>query len=302
MRKVGKAAPFINLQSPILNPPAPLPPLPDTRCRPRELTCRAMDPRKPSAVRLRPRTRPSAAHRVAVFTSVDGTLLDARTFEPGASRAAIRRLGAAGVPVIPVSVMTFAELAPIADELGLRQAMIVEAGGAIARWTGAGWDIEACGPPAEALLDVVLEIEKRTGAYLLVPSAQREFSEAFSLESGNLTKVKRAAAAMGFSVRRGRRFFHLCRSCDQGEAFTRLRAELRCETAIALGGAAVDTEFLSRADIPIIVPGPDGTPDPELLASVPHARIAPRPGPAGWAAAIDEVWQGLATAKRRASN
>ncbi|MGZ5431767.1 MAG: hypothetical protein ACXWH7_02470 [Thermoanaerobaculia bacterium] len=251
---------------------------------------------------------------------MDGTLLDADTFEAGANRATIRRLHAAGVPVIPVSVLTLDEITPIAEDLGLKHAMIFEAGGAIARRTGDGWEVEPCGPPAETLLDVILDIERRSGANLLVYSAlpeneaahlsgrwgemlqastHRSFSEPFVIESGDLESVRRAAAAMGFSVRRGRRFLHLCRTCDEGEAFTRLREELQCDLAIAVGGAAVDAEFLTHADIPIIVPGPSGAPDPELLAAVPNARIAPAPGPAGWAASVDEVWRSLATPKRR---
>lgn len=130
-----------------------------------------MKPQPRKAVRIRPRTRPSVAHRVAVFTAVDGTLLDARTFDAGASRRAVKRLIDAGVPVIPVSVMTVDELAPIAAELGMRHAMIVEAGGAIARWNGQAWDVEPCGPPAGTLLDVVRDIEDRSGANLLVYSA-----------------------------------------------------------------------------------------------------------------------------------
>ncbi len=262
------------------------------------------------AVRIRPKQRPAAAHRIAVFTSLDAVVLDARTFEPGPSRAAIRRLAAAGVSVIPVSAMTLEEIAPIAASLGLRHAMIFEAGGAIARWTDGGWEVEPCGPPAETLLDVVLAIEQRSGADLLVYSAlpendaaqlsgrsgemlvastHRSFSEPFVIESGDLGRVKRAAAALGFSVRRGRRFLHLCRTCDEGEAFTRLRDELQCDLAIAAGGSALDAELLTRADIPIIIPGPDGAPDSELVAAVPHARIAPAPGPAGWAAAVEEA-------------
>jgi mannosyl-3-phosphoglycerate phosphatase len=256
-----------------------------------------------------------------VFTSVDGTLLDAHTFDPGQSRTTVRRLIAAGIPVIPVSVMTLDEVRPIAAELGLQHAMVIEAGGAIARWTGEGWDVEPCGPPAETLLDVVLDIEQRSGANLLVYSAlpdreaarlsgrsgemlyastHRRFSEPFVIESGDLESVKRAAASIGFSVRRGRRFLHLCRACDEGEAFTRLRDELQCDVAIAVGGAAVDAEFLMRADIAIIVPGPDGEADPDLIASVPNARIAPAPGPAGWASAVHDAWQSVATPKRRA--
>jgi mannosyl-3-phosphoglycerate phosphatase family protein len=280
-----------------------------------------MESSRPTAVRIRPKRRTADAHRVAVFTSVDGTLLDARTFDAGPNRAAVRRLAAAGIPVIPVTVMTLEEVAPIAAELGLRHAMIVEAGGAIARWNGTVWDVEPCGPPAETLLDVVLDLENRSGANLLVYSAlpdadaarlsgrsgemlrastHRRFSEPFVIESGDLEAVKRAAASIGFSVRRGRRFLHLCRTCDEGEAFTRLREELQCDVAIAVGGAAVDVEFLARADIPIIIPGPDGQPDAELLTSLPHARVAPSPAPRGWAAAVDDIRQSLEGPKRRA--
>lgn len=83
-----------------------------------------MESNASTAVRIRPKTRPAAAHRIAVFTCVDGTLLDARTFDAGASRDAIRRLLDAHVPVIPVSVMTLEEIAPVAAELGLQHAMI----------------------------------------------------------------------------------------------------------------------------------------------------------------------------------
>jgi len=281
-----------------------------------------MEPRQRAAVRIRPRQVRAAGprnHRVGVFTAVDGTLLDARTFDPGKARAVVQKLTTAGIPVVPISVMTLAEIAPIAADLGLRQPMVIEAGGAIARWKEEGWDVEPCGPPAETFLGVVTEIEDRSGANLLVYSAMEEsaaaqvsgrsgemlrastsrcFSEPFVIESGDLEAVKRAAAAIGFSVRRGRRFFHLCRQCDEGEAFTRLREELGCDVAIAVGGSPVDAEFLMRADFPIIVPAPDGSIDAELLATVPGARIAPSPAPAGWAAAVEETVR-MATSKRR---
>lgn len=283
-----------------------------------------MKPTRPKTVRLRPqRSRPSSApHRLAVFTSVDGSLLDARTFEGNESRAAVRRLTAAGIPVVPVSVMTMEELEPIARDFGFAHAMVVEAGGAIARWNGAIWEVEACGPPAEVLLDVVREIEDRSGAELLVYSAMpstdasrvsgrsgamlhasthRRFSEPFIIESGEFEDVRVAAAALGFSIRAGRRLLHLCREFDKGEAFARVREELRCDIAIAVGGAAVDAEFLSRADVAIIIPGPDGTPDPGLAASLPGARVAPAPGPAGWATAVEDAWKSLLASRRRPS-
>ena len=121
------------------------------------------------------------------------------------------------------------------------------------------------------------------------------------IESGDLEAIQRAATEIGFSVRRGRRFLHLCRECDEGEAFLRLREELRCDVTIAAGGSLVDVEFLTRADVPVVVPAPDGTIDAELLARVPAARIAPSAAPAGWSAAVEEAVRTIA-AKRRVRN
>lgn len=282
-----------------------------------------MESRKSSAVRLRPKStlaRADNAHRVAVFTAVDGTLLDSRTFDAGESRTTIARLLAIGIPVIPMSVMTLDELAPIAAGLGLQTAMVVEAGGAIARWKSGAWELEPCGPAAETFLDVVTDIEDRSGANLLVYSAMEEsaaakvsgrsgemlqastrraFSEPFLIESGELASIRRAAAEIGFSVRQGRRFFHLCRECDEGEAFSRIRDELRCNFTIGIGGSPVDAEFLSRADLAIIIPGPDGAPSPELISRIPHGKVAPAPAPLGWAMAIDDAMHALAAPKRR---
>jgi mannosyl-3-phosphoglycerate phosphatase len=216
--------------------------------------------------------------------------------------------------------MTLEEIEPIASELELRHAMIIEAGGAIARWRDGRWEVEPCGPPAETLLDVIGQIEQRSGANLLVysvlsegdaarlsgrsgamlqASTRRCFSEPFLVESGNLSEIADAAEALGFSVRRGRRFYHLCRQCDEGEAFARIRSEMRCDVAVGVGGSLVDAEFLSRSDVAIIVPQPDGEPNPDLLARVPRARVAPAPGPAGWAAAVDAILESVASSTRR---
>ncbi|HEX9986198.1 MAG TPA: hypothetical protein VGF69_23260 [Thermoanaerobaculia bacterium] len=280
-----------------------------------------METPKPAAVRIRPKRKAAPgnkSHRVAVFTAVDGTLLDSRTFEAGRSRATIQRLLAAGIPVIPMSVMTLDELAPIAAALGLQTAMVIEAGGAIARWKDGTWEVEPCGPPVETFLDVITDIEDRSGADLLIYSAmehsaaaqvsgrsgemlqastRRAFSEPFVVENGDLQAVQRAAEEIGFSVRRGRRFLHLCRQCDEGEAFSRLREELQCDLAIGVGGSLVDAEFLMRTEIPIVIPDAEGHVDRDLLARVPAARIAPAPAPLGWAMAVEDALRTLATPK-----
>jgi len=271
-----------------------------------------METRTHKPVRIAPKRRArSNAASFAVFTTVDGTLLDAQSLSAGPAADAVRQLIDADVPIVPVSAMTLGELEPIARELGLRGTMILEGGVAIARSTEQGWEVEPCGPPRDLLLEAVRVIEDLSGASLLLVSASDEsdeagqascescFGEPFVLESGDLEEVRAAAARLGLTVRRGRQFLHLCRERDEGDAVARVRAEIGCAVAVAVGASAVDGEFLARADIAIVIPGPDGELDPELLARVPNARIASGPAPHGWAAAIEEVRQTLDAPSRR---
>jgi len=53
-----------------------------------------------------------------------------------------------------------------------------------------------------------------------------------------------------------------------------------------LGDAQNDLSLLLAVDRPIVVPRRDGRPDAVLAAALPHAELAPAPGPAGWNAAV----------------
>lgn len=64
-----------------------------------------------------------------VFTALDGSLLDPRTFSNEAAKASLRRLDAAGVPVVPVTTRTFAEARPLAEQLDLEGPIVIESGG-----------------------------------------------------------------------------------------------------------------------------------------------------------------------------
>ncbi|HSP16805.1 MAG TPA: hypothetical protein VLV78_18815 [Thermoanaerobaculia bacterium] len=235
--------------------------------------------RRAPARNSRPRSNDNDPHTV-VLTAIEGTL------EP---------LLARGVRAVPFTSMTLAEIEPILRVLGIAGPVIIEGGGGIGRRRRRGWMVEPCGISADASLDVIREIEDRSGASLLVYSvasecetmrcaAQRRFSEPFVIESGDLEEIREAASSIGFSVRRGPRFFHLTRRSDEGRAVRRVREDLRCDLTFGVGATPLDAEFLTRVEIPVIIPGVANAPDPELIAEVPGARIG-----------LDDVWPLIVT-------
>jgi predicted mannosyl-3-phosphoglycerate phosphatase (HAD superfamily) len=217
--------------------------------------------------------------RIAVFTSLDGTLLDPATFDPGFNREVVRRLQRRQIDVIPVTVMTFAEASAIAAQLDLCKAMIIENGGAIAWRTRGAWKLEPIGVAVDAYLAAIREIEDRSGAQLAVYSALpeadaaklsgrrgtmlshsllRSFSEPFVIETGSFDAVRRAARAIGFEVRRGRRFLYLCRGGDVAAAFARVRDHFGFDLTIGIGGSMADLELLQCVDVASVLASPEG--------------------------------------------
>jgi mannosyl-3-phosphoglycerate phosphatase len=128
-------------------------------------------------------------------------------------------------------------------------------------------------------------------------AARREFDEPFVVrgEGRRVTaRLPRLARRHGLVVTRGGRFFHLHGAADKGRATRIVRRILECElggpvTLVALGDSPLDGPMLRVADASIIVPRPDGRADPVLRRLVPGARVAPEPGPAGWARAVSRL-------------
>lgn len=65
-----------------------------------------------------------------VFTDMDGTLLDHDTYEHSAAIPMLKRLYEAGIPVIPNTSKTYAELIPLRQSIGLTGPFILENGAA----------------------------------------------------------------------------------------------------------------------------------------------------------------------------
>ncbi|MFB3855430.1 MAG: HAD-IIB family hydrolase [Vicinamibacterales bacterium] len=266
----------------------------------------------------------AGVRRLVVFTDLDGSLIDERTysFEPAA--AALQALARAGVQVIPVTSKTRAELEVLAGELDIRGPWIVENGGAVvvprdrAETVPAGAFEEAgdylvlpLGVAREQLVAALREMESEVGTVLVGFSNMdresiteltglsgaaadramaREYDEPFlPIEGGALERLSCIAAERGLIVTRGGRFFHLTGGVDKGQAVRRLLALLRGGSRLAsvgLGDSPNDLSMLLAVDRPIVVPRPGGRADRFLAERLPRAELAPHPGPRGWQEAV----------------
>ncbi|MEW6681454.1 MAG: cation:proton antiporter [Nitrospirota bacterium] len=220
-------------------------------------TARAEAPAPPSFEDAAQSPAPPQAPRWAVFTELDGALLDPTTFRFDESRPALDRLQKEGVPLVICSGKTRAEIEYLRREIGNRDPFIVESGGAVYIPEGYfpalpappakrnGYDVLEYGVPytrlrealrtIESAVDLKLtgfgdmtieEIVRHTG--LEQPGAerarQREYDEPFVLNGGvpvtpeTLGQIRDAAAELGLTVVAGVRFLHLTGGTDKGRA------------------------------------------------------------------------------------
>jgi mannosyl-3-phosphoglycerate phosphatase len=261
--------------------------------------------------------------RVAlVATDLDGTLLDAETYEFAPARPAIEALRRAGIPLVLCSSKTRAEMEPLAAAIGAEGPLVVENGGAVVEPTGSVLVLgverarllaELPGVAGEAGVQVrsfaaMSAAEVAALAGLTVDEAERarrrEYDEPFVVEDRTGpdaevdARLDRAARRRGLQVTRGGRFHHLAGPADKGRA---LRAILDGAPVdgdvLGFGDAPNDLPLLLACTRPIVMPRPDGTLDPALVARLPGAERAPAPGPAGWSAAVLAMLAGGALAR-----
>lgn len=244
-----------------------------------------------------------------LFTDLDGTLLDASTYSFDPARPALEALRRAGVPVVVATSKTRAEMRPILRSLGLDGPTIVENGGAILEKDGA---VVPLGPSAAKLLRGYALLKERakgalrgfhemsdaevaaeTGLSIDESSRarRREFDLPFAiLDSKELgPMLAREAKKLGMSISRGGRFHHLHGPSDKGKALRVVMRRWRGRRAAAIGDSANDLPMLEAATVAYAVQARDGQHDPDLVTGVPRLRLIDRPGPEGWAIAVDQL-------------
>ena len=267
--------------------------------------------------------------QLIVFTDLDGTLLDAKTYSWRAAQPALDELRRRRVPVVFCTSKTRAEILPLREELGLQDPFVAENGGAIyvprsyfpfplpAARKEADTEVLELGVPYAKLVQALEEAaqtsgvqvrgfsrlsDKEVGKLCGLPLAearrarQREFDEPFLLEKGTPKQKEKFfnwLQQRGLRWREGGRFLHLMGDNDKGVAVRRL------------------VEFYTKkysGRLRTVALG-DSPNDLDFLAVVDMAVLIARPdgshdpearaklrgvrlaaaGPAGWCAAVEGI-------------
>lgn len=264
-----------------------------------------------------------------VFSDLDGTLLDARSYSWQPARPALRALQATGGLLIPATSKTAAEVEALSRRL--RQVVslgpvIVENGAAVHGPPGApdpegarpgedgGWEL-VLGPGRAEVMEGLATLRREYGdgvigftemsqararretgleGAALAAARSRCHTEPFLAPEADLEDLRALVAHRGLDVTRGGRFFHLGGDgIDKGTAARRVLSAYRkaglAGPTVGLGDSLNDRELLSLVDRAVLIPGPDGRYDADLMNLRPDLLLAPQPGPAGWNAAIRQI-------------
>lgn len=262
---------------------------------------------------------------VIVFTDLDGTLLDHKTYGVRGALPAIDLLVRRGLPIIPVSSKTAAEIRRWIRLLTLEGPFICENGCGIVipmgslkrRPEGAvqhdgEWRI-CLGKGIEEVRRGLAKLSEGAGfSYTsfeqmsaeelssltglageeLDQCREREYDLPFVIEGHHDTDhIEAKATEMGFHFTWGGRFYHLTGGCHKGHAVKLLADLYREEKSdplfVGIGDSINDLPMFEEVDKAFLVQKPDGTYDPLIPKGV--ANRVEGAGPRGWRAAIEEV-------------
>jgi mannosyl-3-phosphoglycerate phosphatase len=259
---------------------------------------------------------------IAVFTDLDGTLLDHDTYSWMEARPALDRLKQLSIPLIAVSSKTLAELENINQSSHLFNGLIGENGGVVA----INGNVEQFGPSTESLDAARDEIKSaitvpvasfrtvtpeviatETGLPLedAIRAGQRRCSDPLIWQPSekDIDIAREIAGKHGLQLVKGGRFHTLCGSTSKGQAMKRMLERLAVFTpdatgtnrraderfiTIALGDSLNDIPMLAAAEYAIQIPAKHGRETRPLLDHI-NLKLAPKPGPEGWNEAVNAL-------------
>ena len=262
---------------------------------------------------------------IIVFTDLDGTLLDHMSYGVRAALPAIDLLVRRGIPIIPVSSKTAAEMRRWVRLLNLEGTFIYENGCGIIIPEGSltsgpedavyrnGEKKVSLGRGIDEVRRALKDISESVGFEYrsfdqmsrgelssltglaekeLDHCLEREFDLPFVINGNHDADfIGSKAAEKGYHFTRGGRFYHLMGGCHKGKAVRILmdlyREEKPDPLFVGVGDSFNDLPMLQAVDMPFLVQKPDGTYDPLVPENA--ARRVAGVGPSGWRSAIEEV-------------
>lgn len=262
-----------------------------------------------------------------VFTDLDGTLLDCRTYWWEAARPALEQLKRHGIPCVLVTSKTRAEVQFWRRLMENSDPFIVENGaaafipkgyfpfgipGAVRR---GNFEVREWGTPYGVLVAALEESSRSAHCRVMgfhqmsaraisvacdmplnqaVLAKKREYDEPFRIvEPARADRLLSELEARGLHWTEGGRFHHVCGSNNKAlaaQTVTRWFGQLHEHiTTIGLGDALNDASLLEVVDIPVVVRSRFTA---VLADRIPHAILTEDPGPRGWNHAILRLTEG----------
>ncbi len=251
-----------------------------------------------------------------VVTDIDGTLMD-HNYDLKPALPTIKWLQKLGIPVIPCTSKTAAEVRDLREQIQLKDPFIVENGGAIYGdnlSTNAEWEL-VLGKTYESLR-AKLELISLEIGYRLKPLNDLEYNDITNLTGltgreielalrrewsvpflnppeNDLKRLLEIASSFGTTIYKGNRMSHLLgEGSHKGRAVIELKKFLKKPNAkvIALGDSQNDLPLLEIADKAIVIPSEMG-PNPYLKEGIAKGDfiLAPAPHSEGWALAVRDL-------------
>ena len=264
--------------------------------------------------------------KIVIYTDLDGSLLDHQDYSHAAADALLDELEQQGIPVIPVSSKTRAELVELRSELGNTHPFIVENGAAVfipgdyfekqpaGTLQQDGFFVREFSLPRSYWLQKLETVARQyrrdyTGFEALSNddivrltgldpdaarrAAQREYGEPLSWKGDEERKTAfiRLMEQHGATILQGGRFMHVSGDCDKGRALRWLNAQFAKAwdtppVCIAIGDSHNDIAMLEAADHAVIIRSPSH--EPPALARSDGVYLTEAFGPAGWDEGVRE--------------
>ena len=262
---------------------------------------------------------------LVIFTDLDGTLLDRRTYDHSEALPALELIRQHDIPLVFCSSKTRAEQEELRERMGLRDPFIVEDGAAVCIERGycpfpyerhrshGKYHIIELGVPYATVRRAIPAITAETGITLrgfgdldavevaamtgldgesALRAKKREYEETLILDpsADERARLERACSMHGLTLTRGTRFFGMKGSHDKGSAvrilITLYRRRYGAVVSSGIGDGANDESLLAAVDRPYLVEREGGG---WVEMPVPGITTVAGVGPVGWKRAVFEL-------------